>query len=134
MFSAPVPVSWAVPLLLALLGWSTLGRARFSQGLLDLKKIYLSCTNVDVCFSEQKQTMRLLTPVLCLGRSGCEMVGSARGMGTDPGQRLKLDHAGDHLRDMLNGTYGRKHGQKGLCCSGHTFQGLEDSEGLLSWH
>lgn len=92
---------WAIPLLLALPGWSMLGRDGFFQGLSDLKKIRLSCTNVGICFSEQKQTMRSLTPMLRLGRSGCETVGSTRGVGTDLGWRHKLDCAGDQLREVL---------------------------------
>lgn len=97
----------AIPLLLALPGWSTLGRDGFFQGLSDLKKIRLSCTNVGICFSEQKQMMRSLPPTLRLGRSGCETVGSTRGVGTDLGWRHKLDCAGDQLREVLMVCAGR---------------------------
>ena len=115
----------AIPLLLALPGWSMLGRDGFFQGLSDLKKnIRLSRTNVGICFSEQKQRMRSLTPLLCLGGSGRETVGSTRGMGTDLGWRRKLDRAGDQLTEVLMACTGRNVARR-VCAA----QGTPSSRG-----
>lgn len=65
--------------------------------------------------------MRLLTPMLCVGGSGCETLGDARGLGTDLGWRLKLDRAGDQLREVLMACAGRSTARR-VCAA----QGLED--------